>query len=222
MAKSVAEIEQGAFTGFPFVGGDDLGLVAARAFDGLAQSGGVARQQRVQMRFQPVQKWAITDQSVLDHLGQTGAQFAVRQGSEGIGVRQHAARLIKRTDHVLAERMIDGGLAADRGIHLGQQRRRNLDEGHAALIAGRREASHVADHPAAESDDRAMPVEALIQQGGENFIQRLQRLVAFAVGQDDRLAAQLGQRGADAFQIQRRHGDVADHQRLPASKTGPQ
>ena len=50
----------------------------------------------------------------------------------------------------------------------------------------------------------------------------LQSLVAFAVGQDDRLAAQAGQRGAGALQIQRRDGGIADHQGLPPGQMGPQ
>jgi hypothetical protein len=48
--------------------------------------------------------------------------------------------------------MIDRGLAAHRGIDLRQQRGRDLDEGHAALVAGGGKAAHVADHPAAERD----------------------------------------------------------------------
>ena len=70
-------------------------------------------------------------------------------------VRDHAARLMERADHVLAVRMIDAGLAADGRVDLRQQRRRHLDVVDAALIAGGREAGHVADDAAAQSASTA-------------------------------------------------------------------
>jgi hypothetical protein len=52
--------------------------------------------------------------------------------------------------------MIDGGLAADARVHLGEQRGRHLDEGHAALEGRGGEAGEIADDAAAERDDRAV------------------------------------------------------------------
>ena len=63
-----------------------------------------------------------------------------------------------------ALRMIDRGLAADRGIHLREQRRRNLDVVDAALIAGSGETGHVADDAAAERDHGGVAVETRIDQ----------------------------------------------------------
>ena len=51
--------------------------------------------------------------------------------------------------------MIDAGLAADGGIHLRQQRGRQLHESDAALVAGRRKPGQVADHAAAERQHQA-------------------------------------------------------------------
>ena len=70
-----------------------------------------------------------------------------------------AARLVERADQVLAARVIDAGLAADRGIDLREQRRRHLHEVDAALVAGGREPGHVADHAAAERDHAGVAVQ---------------------------------------------------------------
>ncbi|MCY1412695.1 hypothetical protein D9M71_281090 [compost metagenome] len=64
--------------------------------------------------------------------------------------------------------MVDPGLAAHRGVHLGQQGGRHLDEVHATLVAGRSEAGHVADHPAAESDQGGAPIMPGLEQTVED------------------------------------------------------
>ena len=87
-----------------------------------------------------------------------------RQGRERVGVGQHRQRLVKRADHVLAARVVDGGLSADRGIHLRQQRRGHLDEGHAALVGRRGKAGEVADDAAAQRDQRGLAVAARLEQ----------------------------------------------------------
>ena len=57
---------------------------------------------------------------------------------------------------VLAAGQVDPDLAADAGVHHGEQRRRNLDEGQAAQEARRREARQVPHHSATQChDDRA-------------------------------------------------------------------
>ena len=73
-------------------------------------------------------------------------------------VGEHATRLVERADHVLAARVVDAGLAADRGVDLREQRGRHLHEVDAALVAGGGEAGHVADHAAAERDDAGVAV----------------------------------------------------------------
>ena len=60
--------------------------------------------------------------------------------------------------------VIDAGLAADRGIHLRQQRRRHLHVGDAALVAGGGKPGQIAHHAAAERDDRAIAPEAIGDQ----------------------------------------------------------
>ena len=74
-------------------------------------------------------------------------------------VGNHGTGLMKRPDEVLAARVIDPGLAADRGIDLRQQRRRHLYEIDAALVTGRRKSGDVADDTAAECDDAGIAIQ---------------------------------------------------------------
>ena len=59
-------------------------------------------------------------------------------------------RLVEGAHQVLAVRRVDRRLAADRGIDLGQERCRDLDQGHATLEAGGCETRQIAHHAAAE------------------------------------------------------------------------
>ena len=78
---------------------------------------------------------------MFDHFRQSGPVFAPAQGLERANISQHAARLVKGTDQVLAADVIDAGLAAHRRIHLGQQGGGHLDEVDAALETGGGEAA---------------------------------------------------------------------------------
>ena len=67
-------------------------------------------------------------------------------------------------DQVLALGRVDPGLAADRAVDLGEQRRRDLHEADAAAHHRRGEAGEVADHPAAEGDDEVVAADLLGDQ----------------------------------------------------------
>ena len=91
--------------------------------------------------------------------GDARGQLPVGQRVERVGVDQHAARLVERANHVLAQRVVDAGLAAHRGVDLGHDGGGHLDEVHAALVGRRRKASHVAYHAAAQRDERRVAVQ---------------------------------------------------------------
>ena len=213
MAEGVAEIERGAHAGLALVRRHDLGLVAARTLDGLGQRIRVAFQQPVQVLFEPDKKRRVADEAVLDDLGQPGREFTVGKRVERVGVDNHRARLVERADHVLAECMVHAGLAADRGVHLRQQRGRHLDERDTALIGRGGETGYVADHAAAEGDDRGLAVATVFEQRVEDAIQYCQRFVLFAIRQNhfDRVIAL--KMGAHLREIKRRHGCVRDDHR---------
>ena len=144
---------------------------------------GFARAQGVDVRFDPVKEGHVGDRAVLDHLGQPGSDFALRQGRKRRQIGDDAQRLVKRADHVLAARVVDRRLATDRRVDLRQQRRRQLDERHAALVARRRETGHVADDTAAQRDQRRRTFATAFEQHVEDAVERLPVLEALAVGQ---------------------------------------
>ena len=129
------------------------------------------------VRFDPVEQRRVGDRPVLDDFGQPGAEFARRQGVQRVEVADHQPRLVERADHVLAQRMVDAGLAADRRIDLREQGRRHLDERHAAHVAGRRKTRHVADHAAAQRVEHGLAIATVLQQRVEDQVERLPVLV---------------------------------------------
>ena len=102
-----------------------------------------------------------------------------RSGKRGerVGIGEHGGGLMKRADEVLAAGMVDAGLAADRRIHLREQRGWNLHERDAALVTGGREAGHVADHAAAQRNDAGIARKAVGDEHVEHARDVGERLV---------------------------------------------
>src|SRR6266705_2572776 len=127
---------------------------------------------------------------------------------------------MKGADHVLSERVIDRGLAADRRIHLCEQRGRDLDEGHAALIGGGRESRQIPDHPAPQGDECGIAPAPLLEQCIKDVMQGAPILVLLAVGHDDadHFDVLAGEHPGDALEIERRHGGVGDDGHFPLCK----
>ncbi len=113
VAEGVAEIEQLAQAALALVLADDFGLDRDRAHHRVAERIGVAREQGVEIRFEPAEERRIADQAILDYFGDSRAQLALGQGLQGIEVGEHEPWLMKSADHVFSERMVDRGLAAD-------------------------------------------------------------------------------------------------------------
>ena len=114
MAEGVAEIENLAQTGLAFIDVHNVRLDFAAAPHGKGQRLAVARQQRVDMLFEPGEKSHVGDWPVLDHFGQAGTQLALRQRCQRVQVANDLAWLVERTHHVLAQRMVHSGLAPHR------------------------------------------------------------------------------------------------------------
>ncbi len=93
---------------------------------------------------------------------------------------------MERADEVLALRRIDAGLAADGGVHLRQQRGRDLHEAHAAAQDRRRKAGEVADDAAAQRDDEIAAFEAELEQALAQRLQLAKALGRLARRQRDR------------------------------------
>jgi len=123
-----------------------------------------SREHGAPVAFEPGEKVAVADQAVFGHLGVAGAELARAQRVEDAGVGEHQRRLVEGADEILAQRRIDRRLAADAGIDLGEQGRRDLDEAHAAPQRRGAEASEIADDAAAERDDEVAPLDPRLDQ----------------------------------------------------------
>src|SRR3954466_4628459 len=73
---------------------------------------------------------------------------------------------------VFAARVVDRRLAADRGIDLGEQRRRHHNEGDVAGIGSGREAREIAYHPAAQGHEGCIASQARLEQAVEDALER--------------------------------------------------
>ena len=216
VAKGVAKVQNSAQARFALVLRHHVGFDLAAALDRMGQRHRVTGQQRIQVGRDPVQKAQVCYRAILDDLGQAGAEFALRQGAQHLQVAHHQLRLVEGAYHVLAQRVVDAGLATDRRIDLRQQRGGQLHKRHAAHETGRGKAGHVADHPATERKQHRLTVASLAQQGVKNQVQGLPGLVLLAIGQHHLLNLPVLslQRAAQALQVERGHRRIGDDQGL--------
>ena len=155
------------------------------------------------MGFQPVEELMIAEQAVLDNFGVAAPDFARGQGFENVEVTQDQARLPEGADQVLALLVVDGCLAADRGIDLSQQRRGNLYEIDAALDDAGGESGQIANYAAAERNHQIPAVDLAGDQLTAEIFQRRESLGVLASRQHDLLAnyAFAIERGAQCRQM---------------------
>ena len=212
MAERMPQVQPGADAAFGFVGGDDFSLHLAAVIHRLRQQIGLLCHQPGHIAFQPVQKFRIAQHAVFDHFGHAGGKLARRQSGQNIQIGKHRLRLVKRADHILAQRMIDGGFAAHRRIDLAQQCGRYLDKGRAALVGGGGKPDRIADYAAAERNQRRAAFGPVFQQFVVNMIERLPVFKLLAVGQDDgeMFRPQLVQGRLNGGQIQRRDSFIGN------------
>ena len=102
---------------------------------------------------QAIEQIAARDHAVLHDFVETRAEFTPRQCLEQQRIDDDERRLMKRADQVLAERVVDADLAADRAVDLREQRRRHVHQRDAAQERRGGESRGVADHAAADGDD---------------------------------------------------------------------
>ena len=153
----MAEVEHLAQAGVALVLGDDPQLGPRAGGD---HPPVVGRRPRAHA----LPQLAAGDQRRLDDLGVARRQLRGRKRRKRGRVGDHRGRLVVGADVVLGLGQIDAGLAAVGRVDLGNQRRRNLDIAHAALVGGGAEARQVADHAAAERDDDVLAGHARARQ----------------------------------------------------------
>src|SRR5262245_57255733 len=89
---------------------------------------------------------------------------------------------MKSAHQVLSGGKIDAGLAADRGIYLRQKCRRHLHKRQSAQVNRRPEPGQIADHAAAEFQDKLVSFKAVFAEECDRFLQHAKRLVTLAFG----------------------------------------
>lgn len=80
---------------------------------------GVPVQELAHVGLQPGKQVCVPYEPILHNLRDARGQLPVRQGVQGEGVYEHAARLIEGAYHVLAQGVVHPRLAAHRGVHRG-------------------------------------------------------------------------------------------------------
>src|SRR5437773_2024744 len=128
------------------------------------------------------------------------------------------ARPVEGADQVLRRRVVDRGLAADRGVHLGEHRRGKLDEVDAAHVGRRDEPGDVAHGSPAEGEHRGGAVEPGGEQGVPAARGHGERLRGLALGHLDRRHHEPRALEAlpDGLAVQTQDRGVADERRSGA------
>jgi hypothetical protein len=223
MAEGVTEIEQRPRAAlFALVGRHDLGLGADAGLHRMAALLARRGKHLAPILLEPGEERRIVDEPVFHHLRIARAELALAQGRERGNVGQHQARLVESADQILALPRVDAGLAADRGIHLGQQRGRHLHDADAAPQNAGGKARQIADHPAAERHDAIAALDAKLEQAlaeRRQYGEALARLAGAHHGLAEKQAVSVETR-FHRGEIERRHVAVADHHAARARKRG--
>src|SRR5574338_157193 len=98
----------------------------------------------------------------------------------------YSAWLIKGSDQILAESMIDTRLSSDAGIDLRNKSRRHLNIRNATLIDRGSKPCHVAHDATAERQQHRRPFKSMPRQHVEDMFHRLQRFRSLSGSQNDR------------------------------------
>ena len=229
VAQGVAEVQNRAIVAFGLVLLHDQRLELAARLDNRGQQPRFLTEQGWKLIFEQAEEFRAQDHPVLDDLGYAGQELAPRQGLECLHVDDHQPRLIECADQILSGWMVDRGLSAHAGIDLGEQAGRDLDERHPAAERGRGEAGQVADHSAAQREERRVPLQAFVHQLVVQEGEPRQVLVLLAGGNLDhhRLEPRGPQPADDRLPIMGADVGVGDHAdpargKLLALQEGPQ
>ena len=185
VAEGVAEIQDAAQVAFALVAGDHLAFIRTESAMMRSTASGVRASTSSLCSHQECEELGVADDAGLDDFVEAGAVLAVGQGVEHGRVDEDGERLVEAADQVLAADEVHAGLAADRGVHLGEQGGRDLEHGNAAHEDGGQEAGHVVDDAAAESDHHARAVGAALHHLLGKLLHGRQALLVFAAGKGE-------------------------------------
>ena len=96
----------------------------------------VAGCDRRALRLEGLEQPLVAERGHLDRLREGRPALPRVERGEHRDVHHDRRGLVERADEVLALGQVDAGLATDRRVELGNERRRDLDEGHAPQVGG--------------------------------------------------------------------------------------
>ena len=182
----VTEVQHSPRARFSFVGRDDRGFDAARFGDDRGQGGRRALENGLPLGRDAVEQRRARGHAVLDDFVQARAELPAGQCRQHQRIDDDGVRLIEGSNQVLAERVVDAHLPADRRVHLRQERRRHVHQRNPPQVRGGSEAGHVADHPAAEGDEGRVALRVRLDERIVDARNRRQMLVALTVADENR------------------------------------
>ena len=152
VSGAVSKVEELALVGFALVGDDHGALDVDIAGDDERYAGYILVEQLQRERglLQLGKKLGVGDHGVLHNLAAAVGELLGRESGQTSHVGDNYARLPKGAGQVFAGSQVDGGLAAHRRIHHGEQTRGDLHKLAAAHVGGGHKARHVAHDAAAE------------------------------------------------------------------------
>ena len=201
VGESVAKIQYLARAGvrparcFELVAADDLGFECDLGGDqtaDLIETIGVVETLLETSHLEPVEERPqnrkrppAAERGLLCRLAKPGGYFPPRESPEYQRIDQHASRLVKSPDEVLAVTRVGRRFAAHRRVDHGKQRRRHLQKADAAKVNRCRETRQVADDAAAERNDRVRPRKLLFAQKRQDLLERPNTFESLAVADQE-------------------------------------
>ncbi len=113
---------------------------------------------------------------MLDDFGEALIEFAARQRLQNIEVINDQRGLMENADQIFPRARVHSGFPADRAVNHRQQRGWNLDMRNTAVINRRHESRNVANHPAAETNDKRLAIKSRCNHPVANRAGLLKRL----------------------------------------------
>ena len=137
------------------------------------------------LEFHLGQPWH-SQEGVLRHLPEPAAVLARRQAGEHLGVADHGHRLPERSHQVFPLGQIDTGLPTDRGVHLGEQRRRDVSDRYAPVVDGGRKPGHIGHHSPTHTHDDVCSCQAELGKAAAELLDGAHGLGFFALVDEER------------------------------------
>ena len=134
------------------------------------------------MALEQLEQPLVAERRHLHRLTERGPPLPLGQGREHADIDDDRGRLMERADEVLALRQVDRGLAPDRGVDLGDERRRDVHDRDAAQVRRGEEAGGVAERPATDGDDRLVALDPEPRQLARRGLEDRQALGRLALG----------------------------------------